>query len=108
MMMMFSRVTDVVAAVRRQLLLARLSVRPCRCQQYDTQQTQVLHIHVWLNILSPRHRIAYCFAGPDLSVSSPWAGSLLEGPLPTLECYNLHALTIVIITKYVYIYFYTL
>jgi len=29
-------------------------------------------------------------------------------PLPTLKCYNLHALTIVIITKYIYIYFYTL
>jgi len=37
--------------------------------------------------------------GPDLSV---WR------PLPTLKCYNLHALTIVIITKYIYIYFYTL
>jgi len=38
----------------------------------------------------------------------PWAGSLLDGPLPTLKWYNLHALTIVIITKYIYIYFYTL
>jgi len=48
-------------------------------------------------------------AGPDLSVWRPWAGSLLEA-LPTLKCYNLHALTIVIITKYtcIYIYFYTL
>jgi len=26
----------------------------------------------------------------------------------TVKCYNLHALTIVIITKYIYIYFYTL
>ena len=32
----------------------------------------------------------------------------IRGPLPTLKCYNLHALTIVIITKYIYIYFYTL
>ena len=46
-------------------------------------------------------------AGPDLSVWRPWVGSLLV-PLPTLKCYNLHALTIVIITKYIYIYFYTL
>ena len=43
---------------------------------------------------------------PDLSVWRPWAGSLLEAPT-TLKCYNLHALTIVIITKYIYIYFYT-
>ena len=27
-------------------------------------------------------------------------------PLPTLKCYNLHTLTIVIITKYICIYFY--
>jgi len=33
----------------------------------------------------------------------PWAGSLLEA-LPTLKCYNLHALTIVIVTKYIYIF----
>jgi len=47
--------------------------------------------------------------GPDLNVWRPWAGSLLEA-LPSLKCYNLHALTIVIITKYtcIYIYFYTL
>jgi len=42
-------------------------------------------------------------AGPvqDLSMWRPWAGSLLEA-LPILKCYNLHALTIVIITKYIY------
>ena len=33
---------------------------------------------------------------------------IIYRPLPTLKCYNLHALTIVIITKYIYIYFYTL
>jgi len=44
---------------------------------------------------------------PDLSVWRPWAGSLLEAPT-TLKCYNLHALTIVIITKYIDSYFYTL
>jgi len=33
-------------------------------------------------------------AGPDLSVWRPWAGSLLEA-LPTLECYKLHAHTVV-------------
>ena len=34
---------------------------------------------------------------------------IIRGPsLPTLKCYNLHALTVVIITKYIYIYFYTL
>ena len=33
---------------------------------------------------------------------------IIKGPyLPTLKCYNLRALTIVIITKYIYIYFYT-
>ena len=36
-----------------------------------------------------------------------WAGSLLEAPT-TLICYNVHALTIVIIINYIYIYFYTL
>ena len=41
------------------------------------------------------------------SVWRPWAGSLLEA-LPTLKCYNLHVLTTVIITDYIYIYFYTL
>ena len=51
----------------------------------------------------PIHGIGDCSSthtGPDLSVWRPWAGSLLEGPLPTLKCYNLRALTIVIITKY--------
>ena len=48
--------------------------------------------------------------GPDLSVRRPWAGSLLEAPILTLNCYNLHALTIGIITKYtcICIYFYAL
>jgi len=49
-------------------------------------------------------------AGSDLSVEGPgpWAGSLLEAPThpQIIKCYNLHALTIVIITKYIYIYFY--
>ena len=34
-------------------------------------------------------------SGPDLSVWRPWAGSLLEAPIPTLECYKLLALAIV-------------
>ena len=46
--------------------------------------------------------------GPDLSVWRPWAGPLLEAPTHPQMQYNLHALTIVIITKYIYIYFYTL
>jgi len=41
---------------------------------------------------------------PDLSMWRPLAGSLLEA-LPTLKCHNLHALTIVIITKYIYIFY---
>ena len=31
-------------------------------------------------------------ARSDLSVWRPGAGSLLEAPIPTLKCYNLHAL----------------
>jgi len=47
-------------------------------------------------------------AVPDLTMWRPWAGSLLfRGPYPPLKCYNLHALTFVIITKYIYIYIYT-
>jgi len=48
---------------------------------------------------------------PDFSMWRPWAGSLLfRGLYPPSSArpYNLHALTIVIITKYIYIYFYTL
>ena len=33
---------------------------------------------------------------------------IIKRPLHTLKCYNMHALTIVIITKYISIYFYTL
>ena len=33
---------------------------------------------------------------------------IISEPLPTLKCYNLHALTIVIVTKHIYITFYTL
>jgi len=48
-------------------------------------------------------------SGPDLNVWRPWAGSLLLlEALSILKCYNLHALTIVIITEYIYIYFYAL
>jgi len=52
-----------------------------------------------------RHKTCFVEKRPDLSVCRPWAGSLLEAPIPTLKCYNLHAFTIVIITKYIYIYF---
>jgi len=41
---------------------------------------------------------------PDLSMWRPWAGSLLEAPTLWIKCYNSHALRIVIITKYIYIF----
>jgi len=40
---------------------------------------------------------------PDLSIWRPWAVSLLEAPTHP-QMHNLHALTIVIITKYIYIF----
>jgi len=50
----------------------------------------------------------YTKSGPDLSLWRPWAGSLFEAAPTHPQCYKLHALTSVIITKYIYIDFYTL
>jgi len=68
-----------------------------------------LVLGLWRDSLHVTCGLTACTPG---SAPGPTLGNEYEKtlplPLPTLRCYNLHALAIVIITKYIYIYFYTL
>ena len=97
------RAADELAALRRsqsQSLLVRHRQPPLFRQP----------VHVL--VLPPRFfQVSTSTRRTDLSVWRAALGRIIvRGPLPTLKCYNLHALTVVIITKYtcIYIYFYTL